>query len=64
MVYDWLELIYIKYLFFFEVMGKELEVLIVIENVWCLVKVGDLIIIDYIFLVGVIVEDSLVGEYL
>lgn len=63
-VYDWLEFIYIKYLFFFEVMEKEFEVLMVIENVWCLVKVGDFIIIDYILFVGVIVKDSFVGEYL
>lgn len=64
-IYDWQEdLIYICLLLFFDEMGVELLLVEDICGVWIFVMLGDLVIMDYILLVGSIKVDSLVGCYL
>lgn len=64
-IYEWqVDFIYIQYLFFFEYIVEVLLVIVDVEQVWVLVVLGDLVIIDYIFFVGNIKVDSLVGCYL
>lgn len=64
-IYGWqLDLIYICLLFFFDEMQVQFVFVKDIYGVCILVMLGDLVMIDYIFLVGSIKLDSFVGCYL
>lgn len=65
-VYDWLKLMYIvELLFFGNDFLMELVVLILMVKGVCVLGIfGDLVMIDYISLVGLIKEDLLVGKWL
>lgn len=64
-LYDWDgSLIYIKNLLYFEGMIMQVGYIEDVYGVWVMGLFGDLIIIDYIFLVGNIKKDLLVGCFL